>query len=435
MTKARRRPANAKPRRAPAAVAPPSKPTVRGQHARALIHELQVYTEEVEVQNEQLRRARAEIEEARDRFADLYDFAPIGYLSLDHHGVITEINLAAAALIGRTRAFLLNLPLTALADRRDRDRLRQYLLHVIGSDPAVPPRFEISLKTDGQHTVRLITRARRDKGRVDLLVAMIDVTQERHLEKEREALHERERLRATELANEVGERVVAEDRVKALLERLVGVQEEERRRLSRNLHDHLGQQLTALRLAIGSVKERTRETGETSSRIGVIESIVSDLDRDIDRLAWDLRPAALDDMGLSAALATLVRDWAAMTGVTADFHASPTPAPAQERRFGRDVESHLYRIVQEALTNIAKHAGASHVSVLFKHGRDELAVIVEDNGRGFSRQASEHTDPGMGLVTMSERAALMGGELQIESVSGGGATVFVKIPLRTPPAR
>ncbi|MBY0495015.1 MAG: PAS domain-containing sensor histidine kinase [Cyanobacteria bacterium] len=428
MSKARRKVAKPRPSARSASRKPDAPPQV---HVRELLHELQVYTEEVEVQNEQLVKAQQDIEEARDRFADLYDFAPIGYLSLDGNGLITEINLSGAALFGRVRSVLLKLPLTVLAHSDDRDRLRRFLVHVIASEAmGPPPQIEIALKTS-HHSVRLIARARREKRKLDILVAMLDVTQEHRLEQERQAALAREQARTAELAQEMAERIAAEERVKALLERLVGVQEDERRRLSRNLHDHLGQQLTALRLAIGSIKERTRGggSGDSNSRIGVIEAIVSDLDRDIDRLAWDLRPAALDDMGLSAALATLVREWAAMTGVSAEFHATASPAP--ERRLGKDVESHVYRIVQEALTNVAKHAAASRVSVLLTQAREELALIVEDDGHGFPGGiAADPADGGMGLVSMRERAALIGGEIQIESLAGKGATVFVKIPLK-----
>ena len=411
------------------AAAPPAKAT-RTHHVRKLIHELQVYSEQITAQNEQLFKAQAELEEARDRFADLYDFAPIGYLSLDVNGVISEINLAGAALFGRARAFLLKMPLPALVARADRDRLRVFLTHVIaGHAPAPLPHIEVTLKTDAHHMVRLIARERRRDSHVELLVAMIDVTQERELEKERERAIAMESARAAELSREMTERVAAEEHVKALLERLVGVQEEERRRLSRNLHDHLGQQLTALRLAIGAIKDRGRVSGEANSRVGVIESIVNDLDRDIDRLAWDLRPAELDDNGLAAALDTLVREWAAMTGVAAEFHATAAPAPGA--RVARDIELHVYRIAQEALTNIAKHAEASRVSVLLRQAREELALIVEDDGHGFPAQPNvSPVEPGMGLVSMRERAALIGGRVQIESMAGRGATVYVKIPLK-----
>jgi len=407
-----------------------SSPAPTAAHVRELIHELQVYSEEMTVQNEHLLKVQTELEDARDRFADLYDFAPIGYLSLDEHGIITEINLSGAAVLGRARAFLLNIPLTALVQRADRERLRLFLAHVISSQAHSPaPQIEVALKTEQEHVVRLIARVRTQQERVELLAAMIDVTQERRLEREREKAIALESARAVELAREVTERLAAEERVKALLERLVGIQEDERRRLSRNLHDHLGQQLTALRLAIGAIKARGRAAGDSNSRIGVIEAIVTDLDRDIDRLAWDLRPPVLDDNGLSAALDALVRDWAAMTGVTAEFHASAVPAP--EARLAREIESHVYRILQEALTNVAKHAAAKCVSVLLKQGRTELSVIIEDDGRGFQHSGSGAGGAGMGLISMRERAALVGGEIHLESEPGRGTTVFVKIPLKT----
>ena len=111
-----------------------------------LLHELQVYTEEVEVQNEHLLKTQAELEEARDRFADLYDFAPIGYLSLDATAIIGEVNLCAASLLGRARAFVLNLPLTALVQHDDRERLRLFLVQVVSSEAAGPaPQIEITL--------------------------------------------------------------------------------------------------------------------------------------------------------------------------------------------------------------------------------------------------------------------------------------------------
>ena len=432
MTKPRQTTARGTPR--PKATPPPAslvksrtKDRALAVKVRELIHELHVHAEKIAAQNEQLLKAHAEAAEARNRFADLYDLAPIGYLSLDQTGVITEVNLCGAALLGRTRALLLNTPLTDLVQRPDRAKLRVFLREVVHSLGAgTAPHIEVTLRTDDGHIVRLIARARRQKDSTAILVAMIDMTHERQLERERETAIALEVARTAELAGEVSDRVTAEERVKALLDRLVGIQEEERRRLSRNLHDHLGQQLTALRLAIGAVKERGRAAGESNSRIGVIEAIVTDLDRDIDRLAWDLRPPVLDDNGLGAALDTLVRDWAAMTGVAAEFHISSAPEP----RLARDIESHVYRIVQEALTNVAKHAKANRVSVLLKQAREELAVIVEDDGQGFREPAVASADTGMGLISMRERAALLGGEIQIESI-GRGATVFVKIPLKT----
>jgi signal transduction histidine kinase len=260
-----------------------------------------------------------------------------------------------------------------------------------------------------------------------LLTAMFDVTEERRLESERAAALEREQQRGEELAREVAIRTRAEERVKALLERLVSVQEEERRRIARNLHDHLGQQMTALRLSIGALKDHTLSPAELRGRLDAIDKIAAQIDRDVDFLAWDLRPAALDDVGLTAALETIVRDWSATNGIDAEFHGSPEAA-----RLAAESESHLYRIVQEALNNVSKHAAATHVSVLLEQHDSEVRLIIEDDGRGFDpeRAAAALTHRGLGLTSMQERAALIGGHVEFESAPGQGTTVFARVPIR-----
>ena len=390
---------------------------------QSLIHELQVHAEEITVQNEQLLKAQGELEEARDRFADLYDFAPVGYLTLDRYGTITEINLAGAALLGRARSFLINMPLTAMITREHRDRLQRFL-----TDPqkvnTLSTSIEVMARTDGQHILRLVMRSEAGPGG-QLFAAMVDVTEERRFENERREALAREQTRAAQLATEVGERVAAEARIKALLERLVTAQEEERRRIARNLHDHLGQQLTALRLTLSSIKEDAAAP-PIRERIAIVEEMVLKLDRDVDLLAWDLRPATLDDLGLAAALTELVRQWTTLTSVPAEVHCTV------DLHLPGDVESNVYRIVQEALNNIAKHAAATQVSVLIEQRGSEAAITIEDDGRGFDpdRALEAHgRHAGMGLIGMQERASLIDGDVQIESSPGDGTTIFVRIPM------
>jgi len=396
-------------------------------HVHALIHELQVHAEEITVQNEQLLKAQGDLEEARDRFADLYDFAPIGYLTLDHHGVITEINLAGAALLGRTRAFLINLPLSALIVREHRTALQNFLARAREPRQAATT-IEVMARTDGKHILRLVARPSIKGREGQLFTAMVDVTDERRLENERRDALEREQTRAAELSTEVNERIAAETRVKALLQRLVTAQEEERRRIARNLHDHLGQQLTALSLTLSSLKDAAAVPTEVRERIDRAEQIVARLDRDVDLLAWDLRPLTLD-LGLATAIGDLVRQWTAVTEVAAEVHQS---SPA-EIKLDAEAEANVYRIVQEALNNVAKHANATHVSVLLEQRADAATVIVEDDGRGFdaelaARSQSHHS--GMGLIGMHERAALFDGSVQIESAPGEGTTIFIRIPIK-----
>ena len=412
---------------APRKAAQPKRPIPPGSDARLqkLLHELQVHSEEITVQNEQLIKAQAELEQALDRYADLYDFAPVGYVSIDARATIIDINLAGAALLGRPRSFVLRMPFATMIVPQQLDTLREFLVttqqHADGRIVAT----EVNARRHPDRIIRLVAKPLGvGAGPSRLLAAMFDVTEERRLEAERAAALDREQQRAEELAREVAIRTRTEERVKSLLERLVSVQEEERRRIARNLHDHLGQQLTALRLSIGALKDHALSQAQLRARLDAIDKIASQIDRDVDYLAWDLRPAALDDVGLTAALETAVRDWAATNGVNAEFHTTPAAA-----RLAAESESHLYRIVQEALNNVSKHARATHVSVLLEHTDGEVRLIVEDNGRGFDADQALH-HRAIGLTSMQERAALIGGQVEFESAPGKGTTVFARVPIR-----
>lgn len=392
-----------------------------------LLHELQVHSEEITVQNEQLIKAQVELEQARDRYADLYDFAPIGYVSIDARATIVDINLAGAALLGRPRTLLLRMPLATMLVPDHRDTLRAFLIATRQHADGRVLSTDVRVRRHPERIVRLMARPLGvGSGPSRLLTAMFDVTEERRLEAERAASLGREQQRSEELAREVAIRRRAEERVKSLLERLVSVQEEERRRIARNLHDHLGQQMTALRLTISALKDDTLSPAELRNRLEAIDKIAANIDRDVDFLAWDLRPAALDDVGLKAALETVVRDWAETHGVTAEFHSSKEAV-----RLAGEMESQLYRIAQEALNNVSKHASAKHVSVLLEHTDTEVMLIVEDDGCGFDAEKAAGGDHrGMGLANMQERAALIGGHVEFESAPGKGTTVFTRVPIR-----
>lgn len=393
---------------------------------RALLHELQVHSEEITVQNEHLLKAQHELEQARDRYADLYDFAPVGYVALDVGGAIAEINVQGATLLGRARAYLTAVPFVTLFAREYRDRFREFvgLCNQAHDDPA--PHVEVATRGEPPRILRLIGRPQRTSTGSHLFLAMLDVTEERRLERERQEAYAREQARMTELRRENAVRLAAEERVRALLERLVNVQEQERRRMALNLHDQMGQQLTALKLTLGSLREERLSAAERRKRFAMVESIVAQLDRDIDFLAWELRPAALDDHGLEAALEQFVRQWSSARGIPAELHAATPDAP----RLPAEVETQLYRISQEALNNVAKHAEASHVSVLLERRADEVRLIVEDDGTGFDTDAARLRYTGMGLAGMRERATSVGGSVEVESAPREGTTVFVRIPLR-----
>ena len=208
-----------------------------------------------------------------------------------------------------------------------------------------------------------------------------------------------------------------------LLTRLVFAQEDERRRIAREMHDQFGEQLTALALRIQMLKDACGDNADWRAHVESIEAIARRIDRDVDQLVWELRPTALDDLGLRAALANYVQDWSSRVGVSAKLHTSGL----LDDRLAPDVETALYRIAQEALTNVAKHAKAENVDIILERRADHVLLIVEDDGVGFDPAATSRAAPGFGLLGMQERAGLVGASLEIESSGGKGTTVLVRM--------
>jgi signal transduction histidine kinase len=266
-----------------------------------------------------------------------------------------------------------------------------------------------------------------------------DLTQKKRyaeeLQQARDELEMRVRERTQELAEsnialvrEMEEREIAEKQRTDLLRRLVTSQEFERRRIARDLHDQLGQRLTALRLKIASLKELSADNEPFASRVERLQEISERLDAEVSFLAWELRPTALDDLGLVDAISAFVNEWSRHYDIPADFHSSGL----FKERFGNDTETHLYRIIQEALNNIAKHAAAKCVNVLLERREDSIILIAEDDGTGFDTSiqiVADEPGGGLGLVGMRERAALIGGDVEIESAPGKGTTIFVRVPI------
>jgi PAS domain S-box-containing protein len=245
-------------------------------------------------------------------------------------------------------------------------------------------------------------------------------------------LEERVRERTVELAGantalqlEIVERERAEVARRELLARLVFAQEDERRRIAREMHDQLGEQLTALGLHVRGLQEAVTGTPALSERAATLERVTQELDRSVDELVWALRPTALDDLGLRAALENYLQDWSSRVGVTAELHT----AGLADDRMTTEIETTLYRIAQEALNNVAKHARATSVAVLLERRPDHISLVIEDNGVGFDSAAAGRTGQGFGLLGMQERAALIGANLEIESEAGGGTSILVRIAI------
>ena len=214
------------------------------------------------------------------------------------------------------------------------------------------------------------------------------------------------------------------ERDKEMLQRLVVALEDERRRIARDMHDELGQQLTALRLKLESLRKDC-DSDDLCAQIDTIQEIAAHIDNGVDFLAWELRPAALDDLGLFPAMEKYVREWSEYSGVKAELLSTTL----KKSRLLPEVETSLYRILQEALNNVYKHARATRVEIQLEKRRDFIVLVIEDNGKGFNPQSKLNRKKGIGLIGMQERANLAGGKFEIESAVNRGTTIYVRLPL------
>jgi signal transduction histidine kinase len=214
-----------------------------------------------------------------------------------------------------------------------------------------------------------------------------------------------------------------------LLRQLVTAQEEERRRISRELHDQMGQQLNVLMLGLKNLGALSGNGASPHRKsFQQLQELTEQLMEKTHRLAWELRPAALDDLGLQTALSNYVEKWSERCGIATDFHGNGL----DKHRLPPPIETAVYRIVQEALSNVLKHACADRVSVILDHRRNQLLTIVEDDGQGFDIEAvglAPGEGRGLGLLGMQERVSLVGGNCNIESHLGAGTTLVIRIPI------
>jgi signal transduction histidine kinase len=228
------------------------------------------------------------------------------------------------------------------------------------------------------------------------------------------------------------EEVKAKDKARlSLIERIVQVQEDERKSISRELHDHFGQSLLALLLQVQSGCKYSPSKCVYSSLPGslcfTIDGTIRQIIEEVHRLAWGMRPSILDDYGLDSALARHIEEVSKNAGLGIDYQFT---SPDELQRLPSRIEVPLFRIAQEAITNVIRHAKATHASVVILRQLHDITMLVEDDGLGFdSAMVQDKGDQCLGLMGMKERVNLLGGSFLIESIPGEGTTIRVRIPL------
>jgi PAS domain S-box-containing protein len=212
-------------------------------------------------------------------------------------------------------------------------------------------------------------------------------------------------------------------RLQSLSRRLVEVQETERRHIARELHDEAGQSLSSLIVQLGLLERKVEDAPAILSGLGELKEMTNQISENLHRLAINLRPASLDHLGLETTLRQHIENFGRQNNLITQFEA----VGLKDKRLPPDVETNLYRVVQEALTNVVRHARASQVDVLLERRGDQVVAIIEDNGVGFDAETVGQSNR-LGLLGMRERAEMLNGNLMIESASGIGTTIYVEVP-------
>lgn len=217
------------------------------------------------------------------------------------------------------------------------------------------------------------------------------------------------------IRNEVTRLKKVEEELKLMMNKVIQIEEEERKRFSRELHDGIGQSLFSLAIRLDQI---IRE--QSSPVLEQLREDVSFIMQDVRNLAWELRPSVLDDLGVVPAIRTYIGNYSGHYGIRVSFECS------LRKRLDVQKETTIYRVIQEALTNVAKYADVSEAKVTVREENNEVEVCIEDKGRGFARS---NDMKGVGLFSMEERARGAGGQLKIDSELGRGTAVTLILPI------
>lgn len=400
------------------------------------------------------REAEASLRESEVHTRRIVEMALDGFIGMDAAGVITDWNVQAEQMFGWSRQEAVGRLLSAtIIPPQYREAHERGLRHFLatGEGPILNTRIEITAcHRDGHEIpIELAISPLLVRGDTYIFSAFVRDISARKRTEEQNRLHEEELQRLNEaldkrvqarteeldavnksLVAEVAERMQTEESLESsrqelqkLAFQLLRVQEDERRRISRDLHDDINQQLALLAMDIEAVgRQLSVSSGHMFKSVREIQDRVEDLSDVVRHLAYQLHPSILDDLGLPIALQRLVDDFTARSQIQGSFGHKNIPATVPQ-----EIATCLYRVTQESLNNVARHAEASRVDVELTGSQSVLTVTITDNGVGFDSEQPRHESHGLGLLGMKERVALVNGDIQVMSAVGKGTKVQVAV--------
>ena len=363
-----------------------------------LLHELEVHRVELEMQKAELRQSRVYAEMSLEKYTDLYEFAPVGYFTLNRDGSINAVNLRGASLVDVARPRLLGQNFGLLITDEHRQIFTDFLTHsFINRDKTS---CEVALRNNENRPLFVQLEAMATISGQECGLAVVDIT----------------------------ERKLAVEELHSYASRLIIMEEELRVKLAAELHDEICRDLTVLGMNMAIISDAVTDVAPKKiiSRIKDSGKIIKGISHTVRNIMVGLRPPMLDDFGLLAALRWHADLFSKRTGVEVSIQADE-PFP----RFMIEKETALFRISQEALMNVSKHAATQNVTIRLRKTDGMIIFDVIDKGKGLlaAKPSLNQTGSGWGMTIMRERAELNGGNFQVDSTPGKGTTVSVVMPL------
>jgi PAS domain S-box-containing protein len=396
------------------------------------------------MQNAELQEARDEAETQLVRYTDLYDFAPVGYYTVDEQGLIQEVNLTGAALLGVERSHLIKRRLLSFVTAKSLKILETFLKEVFAGTEkrvcvvslinqqgatfwadvqAAPVNFSKGTEKWCRLIVSDLTTVKQAEEVLERMKGLTAANRELKLE-----IVHREIAEAALKKSEAEARHMQEQ-LRHLSHQLLLTQEEERKRISRELHDEIVQTLVGMNVHLASLTVGNPvDVKGLRTKIASTRRLIEKSVEIVHRFARELRPNVLDDLGLIPALQSFIKEFTKRTKIRVQFTALTNVEQLNSTR--RTV---LYRVAQSALTNVEKHASASNVAVSIRKNQGAINLEIHDDGKSFNVErvllVTRHKR--LGLIGSRERVEMVGGKFEITSKEGHGTTISAQIPIDT----